>query len=170
MKKTLVILMCCIAVLFAACKKKSEEPTPDGGNYSEQYVGSYAGSLTIAVVGTIDTVNVTAPMTFPVDSVWMEIKKGGTENSLKATVTIDNETQETTGVATAEKASFEKVHLTLNKPDFNIVSDIKLNVSPAENDSLNVGGDFSGSGTANFFGSVYPIVSTGTVSGKLAKQ
>ena len=45
MKKTLIIALCSLAVMFAACKKPVE-PTVD---YTSNYVGNYIGQFTLSI-------------------------------------------------------------------------------------------------------------------------
>lgn len=174
MKKSFIIALCCIVAAVAACKKKPVEPTPEPEpqpvEFSEKYVGNYLGNMVLAIQGTIDTVNVNVPMQFPFDSIAMTITKGDADNSINASVIIDNELYQTTGTASAEKADFDMVHLILDKPDFNVTGDAEFVATPAEGDSLNLSGNFSGTGTVNIAGGVYPINATGTVNGKLGKQ
>lgn len=174
MKKPFIIALCCIVAAVAACKKKPVEPTPEPVpqpvEFSEKYVGNYLGNMVLAIQGTIDTVSISVPMLFPFDSIAMTITKGDADNTVNATVIIDNELYQTSGTATADKADFDVVHLILDKPDFNVTGDVQFVATPAESDSLNLSGSFAGTGTVNFLGETYPINATGTVNGKLGKQ
>ena len=89
MKKTLIIALSCLVVLFAACKKKPVEPTPV--DYTANYVGNYMGQFTL----TITSMNNSAVsnMSFPIDSIKMDIAKGTETNAITATVTVDNESE-----------------------------------------------------------------------------
>ena len=145
MKKTLIIALSCLVVLFAACKKKPVEPTPV--DYTANYVGNYIGQFTLS--------------------------KGTETNAITATVTVDNESHQTTGTATADKADFGTVHLVIDKPDqhysFNL--DLKMEGSKAASDTLNIVGSFTGKGAAEIMGQeqIFDEVS-GTLNGKLLKQ
>lgn len=169
MKKTLIIALSCLVVLFAACKKKPVEPTPV--DYTANYVGNYMGQFTL----TITSMNNSAVsnMSFPIDSIKMDIAKGAEANAITATVTVDNESHQTTGTATADKADFGTVHLVIDKPDqhysFNL--DLKMEGSKAASDTLNIVGSFTGKGTAEIMGQeqIFDEVS-GTLNGKLLKQ
>lgn len=173
MKKTLIIAICCIAVLFTACKKPVEptpEPIPEPEtDYSSVYIGNYLGEFTLTLSGTMDTIPLTE-LSFPFDSIVMDITKGEAINEILASMTIDNEVYQTKGTTTAEKADLETVHLNLNKPDFSIIGDIKLEAKPTEDNNLTLGGDFTGSGTIMFMGQSLPIQATGVVNGLLEKQ
>lgn len=169
MKKTLIIALSCLVVLFAACKKKPVEPTPV--DYTANYVGNYMGQFTL----TITSMNNSAVsnMSFPIDSIKMDIAKGTEANAITATVTVDNESHQTSGTATADKADFGTVHLVIDKPDqhysFNL--DLKMEGSKAASDTLNIVGSFIGKGTAEIMGQeqIFDEVS-GTLNGKLLKQ
>ncbi len=175
MKKTLIITLCCIIAVMAACKKDPVEPTPEPVDISELYVGDFLGNLTISVTGTLyDTLGneipVTTPMDFPIDNITMQIMEGASDDVLNMSVTIDNETYESPGTATKESAVFERVPLNLDKPGYIINGDIQLIVFPTESDTLNLGGDFKGAGTASLFGATYDLDASGVINGKLTKQ
>ena len=173
MKKTLIIALCCLVATMAACKKKPVEPTPDPEpvNYAEQYIGSYLGSFAFTIL-TMNNEAVTN-MTFPIDNIGMDITKGEETNTIMSTVTVDNETRNTTGTATAEKADFETVHLIIDKPDqlYRFELDLKMEGTKAVSDTLNITGTFTGDGVFSFNGveNILDEVS-GTLTGQLASQ
>ena len=167
MKKTLIIALCCIIAMMTACKKEPEKPT----NYAEQYAGSYLGSFAFTIL-TMNNEAVTN-MTFPIDNIGMDITKGEEINAITATVTVDNETRQTTGTASLEKAEFNSVGVVIDKPDqhycFNL--DLKLEGTKPSADSLNIIGTFTGNGTFEFMGETQVLDEiSGTLSGKLAAQ
>ena len=170
MKKEIVITLCCLVVLFAACKKPVE-PTPTPVDYAPNYVGNYIGEFTL----TINSMNnqAVSNMAFPIDGIGMDITKGQDINAITATVTVDNESHQTTGTATADKADFGTVHLIIDKPDqnyyFNL--DLVMDGTKADSDTLLIVGTFSGDGSATIMGQeqVFNEVS-GTINGKLAKH
>ena len=174
MKKTLIIALCCIVALMTACNKNSVEPTPDDPepvNYAEQYVGTYLGSFAFIIL----TMNYEAAtnMTFPIDNITMDIAGGEELNAITATVTVDNETRQTTGTATEEKADFELLHLIIDKPDqgYRFDLDLKMEGEKIATDSLNIAGTFTGNGTFVFMGETNILDEvSGNVSGKLGKQ
>lgn len=168
MKKTLIIALCCIAALMTACKKPVE---PQPVDYATNYVGDYLGSFTL----TILTMNNEAVnnMSFPVDGISLNVAKGETINTITATVTVDDESHQTFGVTTSEKADFETIHLKIDKPDqhymFNL--DLKMEGNKPSNDTLNIIGTFSGNGTFDFMGETQVLNEvSGTVNGILGKQ
>ena len=173
MKKTLIIALCCLVAVMAACKKKPVEPTPDPEpvNYAEQYVGSYLGSFDFTIL-TMNNEAVTN-MTFPIDNITMNIAEGEGENAITATVTVDNETRQTTGTAIEEKANFETVHIIIDKPDqgYRFDLDLKMEGNKMAADSLNITGTFTGNGTFVFMGETNILDEvSGNVNGQLGKQ
>ena len=169
MKKVFIIALCCIAVMFAGCKKPVEPTSEEPVDYTTNYVGDYLGQFIL----TISTMNyqTVSNMSFPIDSIRMNIAKGNETNSISATVIIDNESYQTSGIAKPAMADLDNVHLVLNKTDFSINCNIKLVALPSENDNLELRGDFSGDGTAIIMGQeqVFDEIS-GTVVGNLRKQ
>ena len=169
MKKTLIIALSCLVVLFAACKKKPVEPTPV--DYTANYVGNYLGQFTLNITSMN---NQAQSLSFPIDSISMDIAKGTETNSITATVTIENESHQTTGTATAQKADFGTIRLNIDKPDQGYSFDLNLIMegTKAENDTLNIVGTFTGNG--NFIlptGDVVQLYEvSGDVNGKLGKQ
>lgn len=166
MKKTLIIALCSLAVMFAACKKPVE-PTVD---YTSNYVGNYIGQFTLSITSTTPPI---PNLDFPIDGIKMNIAKGNEANAITATVTVDNESHQTTGIASADKVDFQPVLLNIDKPDqhYAFHLDLELEGTKPTADSLNIIGSFSGNGSASFMGQeqVYDEVS-GTISGRLLKQ
>ena len=177
MKKTLIIALSCIAIMFAACKKPVEptpvDPTPV--DYTANYVGSYLGQFTL----TVNSMNNQAQtgMSFPIDSIRMNITKGTETNAITATMLIDNETYQATGTATADKVDFGTVHLIIDETHqisspykFNL--DLLMEGTKAESDTLNIVGTFSGDG--NFTAPTGDLIQldevSGNINGKLVKQ
>jgi hypothetical protein len=157
MKKTFIIALCCLAVAFVACKP---EPTPEPVDYSENYVGNYIGTFDLTIA-TIDNQAVTN-MTFPVPNI-----------GITATVTVDNETRQTKGTATADKADFEAVDLYIDKPDQGYTVELKLKMEGTKDsdNTLIITGNFTDGhgvivwGQANQFSEA-----SGTIRGELVKQ
>ena len=170
MKKTLIIALSCLVVVFVACKKPVE-PTPEPVDYAPNYVGNYIGQFTL----TINSMNNqdVSNMAFPIDGISMDIAKGDEINAITAVVTVDNETRQTTGTVTAEKADFETVRLVIDKPDqfYKFELDLEMEGNKTASDTLNITGSFTGSGSATIMGQeqVFNEVS-GTLVGKLAQE
>lgn len=171
MKKTLLIALCSLAVLFAACKP---EPDPEPVDYAPNYVGDYLGQYTLTITSMNNQTQ--TGMSFPLEGIGMTITKGEEINAITASVTVGNETHYTNGTATAEKATFETVHLVIDETHqisnpyiFNL--DLLMEGTKAVSDTLNITGSFSGNGSATIMGQeqVFEEVS-GTLIGKLVKQ
>ena len=171
MKKTLLIALCSLAVLFAACKP---EPEPEPIDYAPNYVGDYLGQYTLTITSMNNQTQ--TGMSFPLEGIGMTITKGEEVNAITASVTVGNETYYTNGTATAEKATFETVHLVIDETHqisnpyiFNL--DLLMEGTKAVSDTLNITGSFSGNGSATIMGQeqVFEEVS-GTLIGKLVKQ
>ena len=171
MKKTLVIALSCLVVLFAACKKPVE-PTPEPVDYVSNYVGNYIGQFTLTITSMNN--NAVSNMSFPIDSIRMDIIKGTETNAITATVTVDNEAYQTSGTASDDKADFGTVHLVIDKPDqnyfFNL--DLKLEGTKTVSDTLNIIGTFSGNGNFTMPTGELMLLNevSGNVSGNLGKQ
>ena len=169
MKKTLIIVLCCMALSLVACKKHVD-PTPV--DYTENYVGNYIGQFLFSDVKMVSNGQTQTGFSFPIENIGMEIAKTEQFNEITVTVTVDNETRQTLGTATKEKADFETVHLVIDKPDqlykFNL--DLKME-GTKESDTLNITGTFSGDGTFTFNG-VENFLNevSGNLSGNLVKQ
>ena len=167
MKKTLIIALCSLAVMFAGCKKPVE-PTVD---YTSNYVGNYIGQFTLSITSMNHTA--ISNLDFPIDGIKMNIAKGTEANAITATVTVDNESHQTTGIASADKVDFQPVLLNIDKPDqhYAFHLDLVLEGTKPTADSLNIIGTFSGNGSASIMGQeqVYDEVS-GTIGGRLLKQ
>lgn len=174
MKKTLIIALCCFAVALASCKKKPVDPTPadptEDVNYAPNFIGNYNGSYTFAITSMN---NEPQTLSFTMDNIIMNITEGSENNAIMATVTVDNETRQTTGTTTKEKIDFDFVHLTIDKPDqgYKFALDLKMEGTKAENGNLNVTGNFTGDGDF-FFNGIQNILEevSGTLSGELVKQ
>ena len=169
MKKTLIIALCSLAVLFAACTKP--EPDPEPVDYAPNYVGNYLGqfSLTITSMNNQPQSN----MTFPIANVGMDITKGEKPNTITAMVKVDNESHQTSGTVTEEKVDFGTIPINIDKPDQNywFKLNLKMEGTKAISDTLNITGSFTGNGSASIMGQeqVFDEVS-GTLTGKLVQQ
>ena len=171
MKKGIIIALCSLAVLFAACTKP--EPEPEPVDYAPNYIGNYIGQFTL----NIDSINYQPqPLSLPIDGIGMKIAKAEQFNAITAMVTVDNESYQTSGTATDKKADFETVHLVIDETHqlsnpylFNL--DLQMEATKTESDTLNIVGTFTGNGHATIMGQeqVFNKVS-GTINGKLVKQ
>ena len=165
MKKTLIIALCSLAVMFAACKKPVE-PTVD---YTSNYVGNYIGQFSLTITSMNNKPQ--PSLSFPIDSIRMDIAKGEEANTITATMFIEDEIYQAAGTATAEKADFGTIHLDLDKTEFTLNLDLRLECAPLQNDTLNFTGDFTGHGSAMILGQEQQFSEvSGNVIGNLGKQ
>lgn len=168
MKKTFIIALCCMALSFAACKP---EPTPENVDYTEKYVGHYIGDFDLTIA-TIDNEAIT-PMTFPVPGISMIFTKGDIDNTITATVTVDNETRQTTGKTSADKIDFDAVDLSIDKPDQGYTVELKLKMEGIKtgDNSLEITGDFKDGHGVIVFGQENQFdEASGSIKGELVKQ
>lgn len=170
MKKGIIIALCGLAIVFAACKKPVE-PTPEPVDYTPNYVGDYIGQFTLTITSMNN--NPMSNLAFPIDSIGMSITKGAETNAITATVSVENETHQTTGTAMEQKIDFGTIPFSIDKPDqnYSFTLDLKMEGNKTASDTLNIIGSFSGSGQASIMGQeqVFDEVS-GTLSGKLVRQ
>lgn len=167
MKKGIIIALCSLAIMFAACKP--DEPAPV--DYAPNYVGDYLGTFTLTITSMNNQPQ--TGMTFPIDNIGMLITKGEEINVVTATVTVENEVHDTNGTATSEKIDFGTIPLTIDKPDQNywFKLDLKMEGTKAVSDTLDITGSFTGNGSATIMGQeqIFNEVS-GTLIGKLVSQ
>lgn len=175
MKKSLLLF--CLAIALASC---TPEPTPtpvdpdDTTDYAEKYVGNYVGSY----VFNITSMNhQPGTASLEVDDIGMDITQGNADNTVVATVSIDNQTQHATGTTTNDKVTFSPLHFVVNEmhqsqsPYICNVEELLLEGSKADADTLNITGTFAGNGSYTISGTTFDVEEiSGYVTGKLVKQ
>ena len=164
MKKSLIIAMCCITVLFAACKK--EKPY-------EKFLGNYNGSAlvngTVTIGSGSTTLNKDIEQTFPMT---ISLSAGEADNKLVLTY-IPDEQQETftaTGTITNDKVVFDPIQV--NQVIEGSAIDITLNLNGTLTGNIfAMNGTFNGDGNVSIAGQLIPIpfTTTGTVTANLNK-
>lgn len=164
MKKSLIIAMCCITVLFAACKK--EKPY-------EKFLGNYNGSAlvngTVTIGSGSTTLNKDIEQTFPMT---ISLSAGEADNKLVLTY-IPDEQQETftaTGTITNDKVVFDPIQV--NQVIEGSAIDITLNLEGTLTGNIfAMNGTFNGDGNVSIAGQLIPIpfTTTGTVTANLNK-
>lgn len=164
MKKSLIIAMCCITVLFAACKK--EKPY-------EKFIGSYNGSALVS--GTISigsggtSLNQDIEQAIPMA---IGLSAGDADNRLVLTYTPDGqeETFTATGTITDEKVVFDPIQI--EQEIEGTLVDVTLNLNGALNGNIfALNGTFNGSGNIIIMEQPlpFPFSVTGTISANLNK-
>ena len=164
MKRNMFIAMCCITVLFAACKK--EKPY-------EKFIGSYNGSA--LVEGTIsysigstslsNDIKQTLPMA-------IDLSAGDSDNRLVLTYTPEgqNEIYTATGTINEDKVTFDPVVVkeTIEGKDVNLTLNMNGTIVGTV---FSLKGDFSGNGNINILEQPlpFPFTVTGTVTANLDK-
>ena len=176
MKKSLLLLFC-LTMALVSC---TPEPTPtpvdpdDTTDYAEKYVGNYIGSY----VFNITSMNHQSGLaSLEVDDIGMDITLGDADNTVVATVSIDNQTQHATGTTTNDKVTFSSLHFVVNEmhqsqsPYMCNVEELLLEGSKVDADTLNITGTFAGNGEYTFNGTTFNVEEiSGYVTGKLVKQ
>lgn len=167
MKKSLIIALCCITVLFAACKK--EKPY-------EKYLGNYKGSCLIDP--TISFENPMVPgqtVIQEVDDVTlpMEINITAGEADDQIIVTYKPEDQEKTYTFTGtilktEVVDFGTVTVSEVIDGYTVNADVDM-TGTLVNDIFSLSGTLNGTGYAPLFPDI-PISMTGTLNAILNKQ
>lgn len=106
MKKVFIIALCCISLVFAACKK--EKPY-------EKFIGSYEGSALLKGTVSFDVVGVGSfeqdiENTFPMD---ITLSAGSADDKLVMTYTSEDqsETFTATGTITDDQVDFDPVQI-----------------------------------------------------------
>lgn len=166
MKKGMILALCCITVLFAACNKQKP---------NEKFVGDYAGNGTVN--GTIslhigpgqtmnqDITDVTLPMS-------INLTAGEAKNEVILTYTNDEieETYTTKGIVNDFDVDFDPV--TIKQVIEGTAIDLVLDMEGSLNEQatiLSLNGTVTGSGSIGEDGSSVPFDVDGTMTAELIK-
>ena len=164
MKRTIIIAMCCLAVLLAACNK--EKP-------NEKFIGDWYGngianvtmSLTVPTGGsyTQDFNNITVPMS-------INLAAGETKDQVIFTYTNEevHETYTTKGTIKNNDVDFDpiSVNITVEGTTVTATLDLKGVLSTSE-DVLALNGTVSGQGNYAEGGLFVPYTANGTITANL---
>jgi len=164
MKKSLIIALCCITVLFTACKK--EKPY-------EKFIGDYYGSAmlngTLSISAAGMSLNRDIEQTFPMG---ITLSAGTADNILVMTYTPEGEDEIYTvnGTINEDQVTFEPVLVNENIEGVDVNLTLNLSGSIANN-IFALTGNFSGNGNISLLEQPIPLpfTVTGTVSGNLNK-
>lgn len=162
MKKTLIVALCCITVLMAACKK--EKPY-------EKFVGSYKGEaiadVTISLAGGMFEQNIDN-LAIPMD---IYLSKGQADNQVILTYTNDqiNESYTTIGTIEENFVDFEPITTTVSVEGNSVEVTLDMEGNLVET-ILSLTGTMKGSGTLPMEDNVpLPFTADGTMKAHLEK-
>ncbi|MBQ6772127.1 MAG: hypothetical protein IJP44_14275 [Bacteroidales bacterium] len=168
MKKSLVIAMCCITVLFAACKK--EKPY-------EKFIGNYEGACLVDATITIDNPVFPGSSTnqdfnninMPIEAT---VSAGDADNKLVMTCKFENqnETYSIAGTINKDQVTFDTytINQTINESQFSGTINATLNMTGTlVNNVLSLTGNLSGTGTTALLDVPFDIM--GNMTGTLNK-
>ena len=165
MKKSLIIAMCCITVLFAACKR--EKPY-------EKFIGNYKGSDLVEATVSVENplipgqtmVQELDPLSFAMEAT---IAAGDADNKLVMILKPENEEETFTlvGIIDKEQVTFETA--TINQTIDGYSIDMTANLTGTlVNNVLSVTGPFSGTGSTALL--EIPVSVSGKMTMILNKQ
>ena len=159
MKKTIIIAMCCLTVLFAGCKK--EKPY-------ERFIGEYEGSGIIN--GTMSVLTFNQNFNDVAIPIKISLSAGDADNQVVMTY-INEELSETytaTGTITNNDVDFDPVEV--NTMIENYVVNASLDMSGSlTGTSLTLNGAVTGGGTYTDGGLQLPYTIQGTMTGTVNK-
>lgn len=159
MKKTLIIAMCCLTVLFAACKK--EKPY-------EKFVGTYEGNTSIhATISFNSPIGTGMSQSFDfVSPMNITLSAGNADNKLILTYKPEDEETiyTTTGTITDNKVVFDPVQLNEVIDEYTVNAQVNMNGSITDN-AFTLQGDINGTGQIE----ILPFSLSGNFSGVLNK-
>ena len=167
MKKSLLIALCCITAIFAACKK--EKP-------NEMFVGTYHGTATVS--GTLAANNPLVPnqtLTQDVSDDSIEttatVTAGDADDKVVMTLRIEGQDETLTAYGTVSNNNtvvFDPVSITRNLDTINATVNATLNMTGTCGDNtLKLTGELEGSGTYPMDGLGLPIDLPFTITGSM---
>lgn len=164
MKRTIIIAMCCLAVLLAACNK--EKP-------NEKFIGDWYGngianvtmSLTVPTGGsyTQDFNNITVPMS-------INLAAGETKDQVIFTYTNEevHETYTTKGTIKNNDVDFDPISVNITVEGTTVMATLDLKgVLSTSEDVLALNGTVSGQGNYAEGGLFVPYTANGTITANL---
>lgn len=163
MKRTLIIALCCLSVLFAACNK--EKPY-------EKFIGDYEGSGTINGTMSLTIFGQTSSQEIKDMAVAMNVNlaPGDADDKVILTYTNDDiqETYTTTGLITDKAVDFEPVTVNITMEGYSAEVTLDLAGNLVET-ILSLNGTITGDGTVDYNGYPVPYTIDGTVTANLNK-
>ena len=175
MKKTLIIAMCCITVLFAACKKDNPVE-PEKPN--EKFIGNYAGACLInGTASLINPLSPNTPISQAIDSLSLPmsliIAAGEADDKVIMTAKPENqeETYTVNGTVSDNNVEFEAFTMESDFSEgqvFGTVSATLVMSGTLTGNTLNVSGTITGNGTATNLANI-PFNLAGDMTGTFTK-
>lgn len=167
MKKTLAIALCCITVLFAACKK--EKP-------NEKFLGDYKG--TAIINGTLSATTPIGQQSQDFNDISIAVTStvaaGDADNKIVMTIKPDDQNETLTAYGTISNTSvtFEPITFDRTIDTLNTTATIKATLNMTGNlnaTTLSLQGDVQGSGSVPFSGIEMPFTVAGNMTSTLNK-
>ena len=165
MKKTLIIALCCISVIFAACNK--EKP-------NEKFIGAYQGQGTISGMISMTVLGQLFQEEIPSETMPMSINiaAGQTDNEVVLTYHNDDPDMNLvfTGTVTDNKVTFNPLTVSQTVDGGSITGTIDMagTLNEAEG-KLQIDGTFDANGTIADGGFNQPYSLNGTITANLTK-
>lgn len=159
MKRTIIIAMCCLAVLFAGCKK--EKPY-------DQFIGEYAGSGIIN--GTMSVLTFNQEFSDVAIPIKISLSAGDADNKIVLTY-INEELSETytaTGTITNNDVDFDPVEVNTMIDNYAVNASLDMSGS-LTGKILTLNGAVTGGGTFTDGGLQLPYTIQGTMTGTVTK-
>ena len=165
MKKTLIIALCCITVLFAACKK--EKPY-------EKFVGEYLGQVLITGTMNVPLFNYNQELTDQPFNLNFTLTQGTTDDQVILSYQPEgqNEIYTTTGIITNNFVDFEPINIETDVDQSHVKATFDFEGNLVDNSQLALSGTITGDGTIQTQDIPIPTPFTvnGTAKGTLIKQ
>ena len=179
MKKSLLFLMCCLALAFASCGPDPDpEPIAEPEVANQRFIGYYDG--TIYLSGTANApqfAQLGMPNGYPLDSVSFhltaDITAGSTDNTTNVVFAIINndesETYETTATVSNNTISFGDLSYTYlyGPTTLNVTLTLTGNLDGGR---LNLSGPANGDGQVLMDGIMLDLTVEASVTGQITKQ
>jgi len=165
MKKALIIALCCISVLFAACKKEKA---------NEKFIGNYKGECVIE--GTVSFENPLSPGQYVVETIKedspmeVSISAGAADNKVVMRMKADDfdDTYTVVGTVDGGMIAFEEFSIE-NVEGYNFTAAIVM-AGALTGNLLTLTGPFAGEGALTIEGHSFPFSTEGDMTCVLNKQ
>lgn len=166
MRKSIIIALCCITVLFAACKK--EKPY-------EKFVGDYLGQVLINGTMDVPLFNYNQELVDQPFNMNLTLTQGTTDDQVILTYHPEgqNETYATTGTIVNDFVDFEPINIETDVDQSHIKASFDFEGTLVDNVQLAMKGTINGNGTIQMGQDIpipTPFTITGTAKGTLIKQ